>query len=109
MFANRDGPTDRPTVPGVDLHEGTASPAADGVSLTVGTSVFSPSRSCRSDSPGAHHFPDQEARRLLRRLLDAGVIPAEDFDALERQPDGKRSIANRLMTGCSMHSSPRNC
>ena len=66
----------------------------------MGTSVFSPSRSSDPTLSAATPLPESGSSRLLRRLLDAGVIPAEDFDALEasqRQGLDRESADDRLL------------
>ena len=66
----------------------------------MGTSVFSPSRSSDPTLSARTPLPESGSSRLLRRLLDAGVIPAEDFDALEasqRQGLDRESTDDRLL------------
>ena len=76
----------------------------------MGTSVFAPLRPTEPGPSPRTPLPETAGSLLLRRLLAAGVVPGEDFDALpiadrqtiDREPDDERLlevlIAAKLLT-----------
>jgi cyclic di-GMP phosphodiesterase len=69
----------------------------------VGTTAFAPLHGSEPDSPSRTPNPETSAPQLMRRLLAAGVVAAEDYEAhadrpaIDRAPDDA-SLIDALLT-----------